>query len=156
PRCRSRLSASLTMMHACASAAKLRGGGPILNNGERGPGRATANLDSPCARRPRVLMLECGALGPQSRRPSVNDGRVWPELPDIYSITLSARFSKAAGTVSPSALAAFMLMVRSTLVDCSTLRIALAEVEGFRSRCKTTLRAGCSESVTRGDRALAK
>ena len=51
----------------------------------------------------------------------VNGDRVWPELPDMnYSITLSARLSMAAGTMSPSALAAFMLTVRSTLVDCCT------------------------------------
>jgi hypothetical protein len=44
--------------------------------------------------------------------------------PDVnYSITLSARLSKAAGTVSPSALAAFILMVRSILVDCCTGKV---------------------------------
>ena len=66
-----------------------------------------------------ILVICC--TGRSAGFQCVNGDRVWPELPDMnYSITLSARLSMAAGTVSPSALAAFMLMVRSTLVDCCT------------------------------------
>ena len=38
----------------------------------------------------------------------------------LYSITASARASSVGGTVMPSALAVFMLRLRSSLVDCST------------------------------------
>jgi hypothetical protein len=41
-----------------------------------------------------------------------------------YSITSSARTSNEGGTVRPSALAVFMLMMSSNLVGCSTGRSA--------------------------------
>src|SRR6266849_3254305 len=43
-------------------------------------------------------------------------------LRDFYSITSSARPSSVIGNVRPSALAVFMLMISSTLVDCCTGR----------------------------------
>src|SRR5262249_35265561 len=59
--------------------------------------------------------------------------RYWPrcraaeerdELAPLHSITSSARPSSDSGTVSPSALAVFRLMISSTLVDWTTGRSA--------------------------------
>src|SRR5262249_34602844 len=46
------------------------------------------------------------------------------ELAPPHSITSSARASSVGGTVRPSALAVFMLMISSTLVDCCTGMLA--------------------------------
>jgi hypothetical protein len=46
------------------------------------------------------------------------------EFPPLHSITSSARASRVAGTVRPSALAVCRLMTNSNLVDCKTGRSA--------------------------------
>src|SRR6516165_3751916 len=80
----------------------------------RGGGIARSRLDEADHRHRRLLR-------PRHHRPGRRAPEPRDELPPSdHSITLSARLSRAAGTVSPSALAAFMLMVRSTLADCCT------------------------------------
>jgi hypothetical protein len=64
-------------------------------------------------------------LRPRQQRP-----RGWSaaqqrdELAPFHSITSSARASSVGGTSMPSAFAAFMLMISSNLVGCSTGRSA--------------------------------
>jgi hypothetical protein len=55
---------------------------------------------------------------------SATSGLMRRSKPQPYSITSSARTSNEGGTVRPSALAVFMLMMSSNLVGCSTGRSA--------------------------------
>src|SRR5450759_998096 len=60
-------------------------------------------------------------LRPRSERPrSHRAAEKRDELAPLHAINSSARASSAGGTVRPSALAVFMLIVSSTLVDCWT------------------------------------
>jgi hypothetical protein len=75
--------------------------------------------------------VECGALNVRFLRPRPNIGACDPSgacnkhaLGDLYSITALASTSRVGGTLSPSALAVFMLMISSMLVSCWTGRSA--------------------------------
>jgi|GraSoi2013_115cm_1033766.scaffolds.fasta_scaffold16238_2 hypothetical protein len=83
-------------------------------------------------------------LRPRQQRP-----RGWSaaqqrdELAPFHSITSSARASSVGGTSMPSAFAAFMLMISSNLVGCSTGRSAGFAPSNILSMVYSAARRGC-------------
>src|SRR5437764_12167121 len=63
-------------------------------------------------------------LRARRKRPRHRAAEQRDELAAFHSITSSARASRVGGTVAPSGLARFMLMIISTLVDRRTVRSA--------------------------------
>src|SRR6516164_6095425 len=81
-----------------------------------------AELAAPALKRPASETLHNSGVRADIPGPPLWDSCIAARK--LYSITSSARTSSEGGTVSPSALAVFMLITSSNLVGCSTGRSA--------------------------------